>query len=25
MTAHVFNRGIDFFNPATLSRYAIVR
>jgi beta-N-acetylhexosaminidase len=25
MTAHVFNRGIDFFNPATLSRYAIGR
>jgi beta-N-acetylhexosaminidase len=25
MTAHVFNRGIDFFNPATLSRYTIGR
>ena len=25
MTAHVFNRGIDFYNPATLSRYAIGR
>jgi beta-N-acetylhexosaminidase len=25
MTAHVFNRGIDFFNPATLSRFAIRR
>jgi len=25
MTAHVFNRGIDFFNPATLSRFAIGR
>lgn len=25
MTAHVFNRGIDFYHPATLSRYAIGR
>jgi len=25
MTAHVFNRGIDFHNPATLSRFAIGR
>jgi beta-N-acetylhexosaminidase len=25
MTAHVFNRGIDFFHPATLSRYTIGR
>jgi beta-N-acetylhexosaminidase len=25
MTAHVFNRGIDFFNPATLSRHTIRR
>jgi beta-N-acetylhexosaminidase len=25
MTAHVFNRGIDFFYPATLSRYTIGR
>lgn len=25
MTAHVFNRGIDFYNPATLSRFAIGR
>ena len=25
MTAHVFNRGIDFYHPATLSRFAIGR